>query len=680
MVDSPYPDYIPLRTGVWGRSLQMETTRPLRIETTTKASRSLIWEKTGERFFPAGEVRRPPVGIEAVMEVPVTDLLGWIDPETGNPIDPDAGPTHTYITTVRVYDGDRLVDTYSVGPYSVPTDPDPFDGDLLRFNGLAPAAVPVPPMWDLSGGADFPPQSVEGDWGIDITDGVTQIYRNGGAMGKVLASRINPFQVVYFGVNLATPRPDAATVLWQGQFGAGVPAQFRDESDMVWYGEYNETIPGWDLSTVPGLTAHFDARTLDLADGANVTSWPNLIAGRTPAVPIDSIPTMKTDGINGHKSVRFPNQGVLRDTGYAPYAGEHNVFIVAKATDATTTDFVFDATDAAGTALKAAIGRNATNWIIQRGTSVVGRSADGTAVLLHARFDAGTTGSLTVNDGTPATGALAAPIAVDRYTYGGRADNGNKLSGDIGEIIIIRGAVSETNRAQITAMMLQGWDLIQPWALSQVPDLACDFNAESLAGVVADGASVSGHWVDPVSGKTATHISSPSATYDADGFNGKPTVAFPNGGALQVTGFDGYTGPWTLFLLAQSTAPADADFFIDAVDGGGAPLKLGVGYQTNAWRIQRSTAVSGGVTDTDPHLFEAVFNGASSSLRVDDDAAITGATTDGQGFANIILGGRGGDTNRLTGKISRVIGIQGIVSSTDRAEIRAMLKTQGGLS
>lgn len=680
MVDSPYPNYIPLRTLVGGRSLQLETTRPLRIEMTTTASRPLVWIATAEGFFPDGEVRTPPTGEEAVIELPPTDLTGWVDPASGDPVDPEAGPTHTYTTRVRVLDGARVVDQYEIGPYPVPSGSEPMDLELLRFNGIAPSPVAAPPLWDLSGDADFPPQSAEGDWGIDITGGVTRIYRDGGAMGKVLVTRINPFQVVYFGVNLATPRPDAAVVLWQGQFGAGIPTQFNDESDMVWYGEYNETIPGWDLSVVPGLVAHFDAQSLDLADGANVTSWPNLIAGRTPAVPIDSIPTMKTDGINGHKSVRFPNQGVLRDTGYASYTGEHNVFIVARATDSSTTDFVFDATDAAGTALKAAIGRNGANWIIQRGTSVVGRSADGNAVLIHARFDAGTGGTIAVNDGTPATGAIAAPTAVDRYTYGGRADNGNKLSGDIGEIITIRGVLSETNRAQITALLLQRWDLIQPWALSQVPGLTFDFNAESLNGVVADGATVSGHWVDPVSGKTATHISSASATYDADGFNGKPTVVFTNGGALQVTGFAGYTGPWTLFLLAQSTVPADSDFFVDAVDGGGSPLKLGVGYQTNAWRIQRSVAVSGGVTDANPHLFEAVFNGASSSLRVDEGAAITGTTTDGQGFANLIIGGRGGDTNRLSGKISRVIGIQGIVSSSDRAEIRAMLKTQGGLS
>lgn len=680
MAESPYPPYIPLRTVVWGRELALETTRPLRVETHTTASRALVWRETAEGFFPSGEVRTPPTGEEAIIEVPSTDLTGWVDPVTGDPVDPNAGPTHTYTTRVRVLDGDRLLNEYSIGPYEVPSGDEPIDGELLRFDGLAAAPIAAPPLWDLAGDTEFPPQSVEGDWGIDLTGGVTRIYRNGGSVGKVLVTRINPFQVVYFGVNLATPRPDATVVLWQGQFGAGVPAQFVDSSDMVWYGEYNETIPGWDLSTVPGLTAHFDAQSLDLADGANVTSWPNLIAGRTPATPIDSIPTFKTDGINGRKSVRFPNQGVLRDTGYASYTGEHNVFIVCRATDATNTDFVFDATDSTGTPLKAGIGRNPTNWFIQRGTSVIGRSADGNAVLLHARFDGGTSGTLTVNDTSTTSGAIAAPSAVDRYTYGGRADNGNKLTGDIGEIITIRGALTETNRSQITAMLMQRWGLIQPWSLSQVPGLTFDFNAASLVGVVADGASVSGNWVDPVSGKTATHISSASATFAAAGFNGKPTVSFPNGGALQVTGFAGYTGPWTVFLLAQSTVPADPDFFIDAVDGGGTPLKLGVGAQSNAWRIQRTTAVSGGTTDANPHLFEAVFNGASSSLRVDEGAAITGATTDGQGFANLIIGGRGGDTNRLSGKITRVIGIQGIVSSADRAEIRAMLKTQGGLS
>ncbi|MBD8477550.1 hypothetical protein [Microbacterium sp. CFBP 8794] len=169
MAESPYPPYIPLRTIVWGRALQMETTRPLRIETETRASRSLVWAETAEPFFPAGEVRTPPVGVEAVIEVPSTYLAGWVDPATGDPVDPTAGPTHTYTTRVRVFDGDRLVNDYEVGPYVVPAGITPLDGELLRFLGLAPSPLTSAALWDLTGLDDFPPGAAVGDWGVDFT-------------------------------------------------------------------------------------------------------------------------------------------------------------------------------------------------------------------------------------------------------------------------------------------------------------------------------------------------------------------------------------------------------------------------------------------------------------------------------------------------------------------------------
>lgn len=169
MAESPYPPYVPLRTIVWGRSLQMETTRPLRIETRTSASRALVWRETAEGFFPAGEVRTPPTGEEAVIEVPNTYLDGWVDPATGDPVDPTKGPTHTYTTQVRVLDGDSLVDEYEVGPYVVPAGTTPLDGELLRYIGLAPSTSTSAVLWDLTGLADFPPGAAVGDWGVDFT-------------------------------------------------------------------------------------------------------------------------------------------------------------------------------------------------------------------------------------------------------------------------------------------------------------------------------------------------------------------------------------------------------------------------------------------------------------------------------------------------------------------------------
>lgn len=137
MVDSPYPDYIPLRTIVWGGAAKLETTAPLRVEARTVGSRSLMWGETGWRFEAVGESRTAPNGVEAVIEVPPTDLTGWIDPVSLIPV---TGLTHTYTTTLSVFDGPLQVAQYVIGPYEVPTGATALDGDLLF-----PVTTPVTP-------------------------------------------------------------------------------------------------------------------------------------------------------------------------------------------------------------------------------------------------------------------------------------------------------------------------------------------------------------------------------------------------------------------------------------------------------------------------------------------------------------------------------------------------------
>ncbi|WP_431796494.1 hypothetical protein [Microbacterium enclense] len=260
-------------------------------------------------------------------------------------------------------------------------------------------------------------------------------------------------QVVNYGSNPLTPRPAGIrVVLWLRD--QDVHPAFVENNDIVLWGGVGAP---WAMENVPGMVGLFRARSLELADGANVTSLPNLVPGGTAALPINSIPTFKVDGINGHPSVRFPNQGVLRTTGYSAWDGEHNIFMIVKATDNTTTDFVFDATDSTLAPLKLAIGRNTTNWIIQRGTAITGRSADGRAVLIHARFDGadqGTAGSSNVNRAGPISGTFGAAVAVDRYTLGGRGDNTNKLTGDIADVAIVRGPISELNATRISELLM----------------------------------------------------------------------------------------------------------------------------------------------------------------------------------------------------------------------------------
>ena len=174
---SPYPDYVPLRTIVWGGASSIVTTRNLRIEAVTTADRVLVWAETMWRFVPTVESRPGPTGMEAVIEVPPTDLAGWITPD-GVPVDPNLGPTHRYTTTVRVFDGAKVVEEFTVGPYRVPSGEEALDGDGLVGDGLAPSPVEAAFLWNLTGLPDFPPEALPGQWGIDFSDGMIRTYIN----------------------------------------------------------------------------------------------------------------------------------------------------------------------------------------------------------------------------------------------------------------------------------------------------------------------------------------------------------------------------------------------------------------------------------------------------------------------------------------------------------------------
>lgn len=178
MAESPYPPYIPLRTIVWGRELKLETTGPLRVRVDITASRPLVWLETAESFFPAGEQRTPPIGVEAVVEVPPTDLIGWVTTE-GVPVDPTAGPTHVYTAVVSVLDGDKVIGRRTVRNIHVPSGAGFLEGALLVGEGLAPSDDPAPYFWDLNAaGGDFPPAARPGELGVLIADQTISYYIN----------------------------------------------------------------------------------------------------------------------------------------------------------------------------------------------------------------------------------------------------------------------------------------------------------------------------------------------------------------------------------------------------------------------------------------------------------------------------------------------------------------------
>lgn len=254
-----------------------------------------------------------------------------------------------------------------------------------------------------------------------------------------------------------TPRPAGwlGAVLWKISEGDPNPA-FYDEAkqDMVVVIEV-APLP-FDPSQIPGVTAWFDAVALDatLNQGDELASWPNLIAGGPAAVPMvtDVGPTFAAAGIHSGPSVLFNGtNGVLKASGFAPYAGRATIYAVVYSTPATTsgTDFFYDGSSAAVTTLQQGLGRNATGqWVVYAGDSFTKTTATNAVHLV--KVDVGNpTSTLTVDNASSQAGTTNDGPLITAISLGGRGDGANVLDGFLGCFIYVRGTVASEVHTQV---------------------------------------------------------------------------------------------------------------------------------------------------------------------------------------------------------------------------------------
>ncbi|MCW2790841.1 MAG: hypothetical protein JWP56_3144, partial [Aeromicrobium sp.] len=73
------PPAIVTRTVNLGPGIVLEDGTPLTIRAKVKASRSLVWRATGTPLRAAGSELAAEPGVEAALDLPVTDQDGWSD-------------------------------------------------------------------------------------------------------------------------------------------------------------------------------------------------------------------------------------------------------------------------------------------------------------------------------------------------------------------------------------------------------------------------------------------------------------------------------------------------------------------------------------------------------------------------------------------------------------------------
>lgn len=146
-------------------------------------------------------------------------------------------------------------------------------------------------------------------------------------------------------------------------------------------------------------------------------------------------------------------------------------------------------------------------------------------------------------------------------------------------------------------------------------------------------------------------------------FGNKPTVQFATDDWLVANPTDISQPFYVVAVANQSTAGTERIFGT----GAGSNL-LGYGGNATVWQLNNGSALTGGTSDANPHLWRGVFNGASSVLDLDEGAdEITGNA--GAGTLQILSLGAGNNGAGVGGNfLNGHIAYLGVFSSDPTAD------------
>jgi len=148
-----YPDYIVRRPVSAGPAASVETGEPLIIRVKVSSSKSLVWAASGVRFEKLSRPVTSEPGGQVLLELPCTNVPGWMDGNTGALIEvasPDQH-THEYRAIVEFLTADGHASGISpreYGPFTVPQGTEDIDLDLMLPVPSTPGKqILIPDVW-----------------------------------------------------------------------------------------------------------------------------------------------------------------------------------------------------------------------------------------------------------------------------------------------------------------------------------------------------------------------------------------------------------------------------------------------------------------------------------------------------------------------------------------------------
>lgn len=212
------------------------------------------------------------------------------------------------------------------------------------------------------------------------------------------------------------------------------------------------------LPVTDDLVVHFDASELTLNNDDPVATWPDLSGNNYDAGQVSSTlqPVFKTNILNGKPVVRFNGKYLKTNSFSAALTQPNTVFIVWN----PNPNGAMYATD--GLNQESSISVSATDLIrIRAATPFITYLRTGTDWLLNTALFSGEESTIWENGESKISGNIGSN-ALDGLTIGARNDSQpidikNPLNGDIAEILVYDGELSETDRKAVEEYLRVKW-------------------------------------------------------------------------------------------------------------------------------------------------------------------------------------------------------------------------------
>lgn len=223
-----------------------------------------------------------------------------------------------------------------------------------------------------------------------------------------------------------------------------------------------------------------------------------------------------------------------------------------------------------------------------------------------------------------------------------------------------------------------------PFTPAELPGLTLWLRAD-LGVTIATGIS---QWSDQ-SGSGHHLIQAAAAAQPsllpASGPNGTPCASFASAGAQYLAGTFGLAQPLDGFLVFAWTSTAAQASVISAPTSGNA-LRVyhAAGSNTNLHLVGDAAGakdlLGSGANTNNYHYYEAIWAGATSSLRQDGVTVIAVGDAGSSAPSGVVLGAfQSGTTDFMNGGIAEVAIYSRILSAAERARVTTYLKTRYAL-